>query len=96
MFGDPPLSESNVARIISGRWPISCESLEYAPIGYGGYHWYANEQGRRRWLVTADRADGRPTAAAYELTHQIGKQFRFVRAPVCAATAAWSSPWMAG
>ncbi|MDJ0663783.1 MAG: aminoglycoside phosphotransferase family protein [Acidimicrobiia bacterium] len=82
MFGDPPLSESDVARIVSERWVISCESLEYAPIGYGSYHWYANEDGRRRWLVTADRADRRPIAAAYELTHRLGERFMFVRSPV--------------
>ena len=82
MFGDPPFPESVVGEALADAWGMSAAAVEYAQIGYGSHHWYVTDDRGGRWLVTADRADGQPVAAAYRLAHSLGQRFDFVRAPL--------------
>lgn len=35
-----------------GAWGIGADALEYAPVGFGDYHWIAADAGGPRWFVT--------------------------------------------
>ncbi len=81
MFGPDPIGVELISSTLASGWGLDVESIEYAPIGYGSYHWYVSAGGAR-WLVTADSDDDRPVASAYELTHRLGERFGFVRSPL--------------
>lgn len=81
MFGPDPIGEDVIGSVLSSSWRLEADSVEYAAIGYGSYHWHASGDGAR-WLVTADLDDERPVVAAYELTHRLGERFGFVRSPL--------------
>ena len=105
MFGPDPIGADAILSLLQSSWSLDVDRVEYAAIGYGSYHWYANGNGGR-WLVTADRDDGRPVVAAYELTHELGERFGFVRSPlparngdVVVGTDGWLLsvwPWVVG
>ncbi|MCP3999093.1 MAG: phosphotransferase, partial [bacterium] len=80
MFGPDPIGAEAIGSLVASAWGLKPDSVEYAPIGYGSYHWYVSAGGSR-WLVTADAIDERPLAAAYDLAHVLGEQFGFVRSP---------------
>ena len=64
MFTRPDdLSDSQVAKALRDLWGIAAEELEYAPVGFGSFHWrcVATESdvaganvGGGRWFVTVD------------------------------------------
>ena len=81
MFGPPPLPASSVKSSIEAAWGLALASVEYAPIGYGSYHWHVWSRGGGRWLATLDKEDGRPLVAAYELAFELASSFPFVRGP---------------
>ncbi len=80
MFGPSPIPPEVVRETLCDSWGLPIESIEYAPIGYGSYHWHAVGAGTR-WLVTADAADDRPVVVAYEVAHRLGEKLEFVRSP---------------
>ena len=41
-------------------WGFEVETLEYAPVGFGSYHWVATDRAGRRVFVTVDDLDRKP------------------------------------
>ena len=41
-------------------WGFNVETLEYAPVGFGSYHWVATDAAGRRVFVTVDDLDRKP------------------------------------
>jgi spectinomycin phosphotransferase len=41
-------------------WGLEVETLEYAPVGFGSYHWVATDRAGRRVFVTVDDLDRKP------------------------------------
>ncbi|MFJ6824521.1 phosphotransferase [Streptomyces niveus] len=53
------IEDSEVRRALKA-WRIDPVAWEYAPVGFGDYHWTATDTRQRRWFVTvADLADKR-------------------------------------
>jgi len=90
------VTERDVARALADGWGLSAETLRYAPVGGGSYHWVVTGGRRERWFVTVDDLDDkgwlgrtRPAVfaglraamdAALWLRREVG--LRFVAAPV--------------
>jgi spectinomycin phosphotransferase len=55
------LPQNVLARALYVQWNIDVQSLEYAPVGGGSYHWIAAEVSGKRWFVTADNLEPRGT-----------------------------------
>jgi spectinomycin phosphotransferase len=54
MFSRPEgLSDADVARGLAQGCGLERVQLEYAPVGFGSYHWQVR-QGGRRWFATVD------------------------------------------
>ena len=47
-------------RVIRDGWGIDVATIEYAPVGFGSYHWIATDQGDARRFVTVDDLDRKP------------------------------------
>jgi spectinomycin phosphotransferase len=47
------LADDRVRHALAEGWGLRARWVEYAPVGFGSYHWRA-EAGDRRWFVTAD------------------------------------------
>jgi spectinomycin phosphotransferase/16S rRNA (guanine(1405)-N(7))-methyltransferase len=64
------LPDAQVAEALRVGWGLEPDGLEYAPLGFGSYHWHA-VVGGTRWFVTADdlearlRGAGEPPEAAF-------------------------------
>ena len=41
-------------------WSFEAETLDYAPVGFGSYHWVATDAAGRRVFVTVDDLDRKP------------------------------------
>jgi spectinomycin phosphotransferase len=93
MYDEPDdLSLTDIADALRRFWSIDVTSIEYAPVGFGSYHWRVMDTGGRRWFVTADRltklAAGddegfRRLRSAYETASALRKSgLDFVVAPV--------------
>jgi spectinomycin phosphotransferase len=81
---------------LADGWGLSAETLRYAPVGGGSYHWIVTNGPGEQWFVTVDDLDdkgwlGRTRTAVFAglraaldasvtLRHEIG--LRFVAAPV--------------
>jgi hypothetical protein len=70
MFSRPEgLSDDDVRRGLGEGWSLDGADVEYAPIGFGSYHWWVR-CGGRRWFASVDDLharrwnDAEPTAAA--------------------------------
>ncbi|MDJ0952840.1 MAG: phosphotransferase [Acidimicrobiia bacterium] len=81
MFGPAPVATSTIHTHLDASWNLRIAGVEYAPIGYGSFHWYVSEVGGDRWLATLDQVDERPVAAAYEIAGKLAEEFSFVRGP---------------
>lgn len=46
------VTERDVARALADGWGLSAETLRYAPVGGGSYHWVVTGGQRERWFVT--------------------------------------------
>lgn len=44
--------DENVLRRALSAWEVDAVRLEYAPVGFGDYHWTAGDSAGRRWFVT--------------------------------------------
>ena len=59
MFTRPDdLSDSDIARALTGGWNLTPDSLDYAAVGFGSHHWRATAAGTR-WFVTVDDLEAR-------------------------------------
>jgi spectinomycin phosphotransferase len=81
---------------LADGWGLSAETLRYAPVGGGSYHWIVTSGPGEQWFVTVDDLDdkgwlGRTRTAVFAglraaldasvtLRHEVG--LRFVAAPV--------------
>lgn len=48
------LSCDLVGELLRRHWGLDPTRVEYAPVGFGSYHWIATGTDGRRWFVTAD------------------------------------------
>src|SRR5688572_13372268 len=48
------LTKPMVSLALVEHWRLDLASLEYAPVGFGSYHWHATDYDGTRWFVTAD------------------------------------------
>lgn len=95
-----------IGRVVADHWLIAVSDVEYAPIGYGSYHWHVWGLDGARWLVTFDRMDERPIREAYQVASELAADLTFVRGPALATEGAatigvdgwWVSlwPWLDG
>ena len=57
---EPPPTELNdpaVAGAVADGWRFLVQTVEYMPVGAGGYHWNVTDSTGRSLLVTADDLD---------------------------------------
>ena len=90
------VTERDLVHALADGWGLSAETLRYAPVGGGSYHWVVTSGPGEQWFVTVDDLDDkgwlgrtRPTVfaglraaldAALRLRRDVG--LRFVAAPV--------------
>jgi spectinomycin phosphotransferase len=56
MYDEPEgLTQDDVAGALRRHWGIDIAGIEYAPVGFGSYHWLVKEASGKRWFATADR-----------------------------------------
>jgi spectinomycin phosphotransferase len=51
------VTERDVARALADGWGLAAETLRYAAVGGGSYHWVVTAGHRERWFVTVDDLD---------------------------------------
>lgn len=58
----PPeaLDEGALLRCLADAWGLEVEAADYAPVGFGSYHWVVADSAGRRWFVTVDDLDQKP------------------------------------
>ena len=42
---------------LADGWGLSAETLRYAPVGGGSYHWVVTSDPGEQWFVTVDDLD---------------------------------------
>ncbi len=47
------LADAEVADALARHWDLAVSDLRYLPVGFGGYHWSADDADGGRWFVTA-------------------------------------------
>jgi spectinomycin phosphotransferase len=45
---------------LAAGWGFDVQTIDYAPVGFGSYHWVAIDSGERRGFVTVDDLDRKP------------------------------------
>jgi spectinomycin phosphotransferase len=69
---------SALVRSLADGWGFEVESIDYAPVGFGSYHWVSTDVAGTRGFVTVDDLDRKPwfgddREAAYDgLLHAFG------------------------
>ena len=54
MFTRPAdLADDVVSAVVQEAWKLRVRHIDYAPVGFGSYHWHAWAD-EDRWIVTAD------------------------------------------
>ena len=54
MFTRPAdLADDVVSAVVQEAWQLRIGRIDYAPVGFGSYHWHAWAD-EDRWFVTAD------------------------------------------
>ena len=48
------LTKTQLSKALSENWNIDAPSLDYAPVGFGSYHWQATDASGQRWFLTAN------------------------------------------
>jgi spectinomycin phosphotransferase len=63
------LDEHEVVAELAAGWGVVAATIEYAPLGFGSYHWAVVDPDGRRWFVTVDDLgrDGSSRARAHEI-----------------------------
>jgi spectinomycin phosphotransferase len=91
------LADAEVVDALARHWGLAVSDLRYVPVGFGGYHWSAEDADDGRWFVTATdlaRFDSfagleQAMSTAVRLA-QVGLEF--VLAPVPAASGLAACP----
>ncbi len=75
---------------LADGWGLSAETLRYAPVGGGSYHWVVTSDPGEQWFVTVDDLDVtladlkemgiEPERPPYRI-HEGGSRLCFVRDP---------------
>src|SRR4249919_1461944 len=62
------ITDDQVAKALLEGWGFAARQIDYAPVGFGSYHWVVADGPRDRRFVTVDDLDGDATsrAAAFE------------------------------
>jgi hypothetical protein len=95
------LTDTDVAGAVSAGWDVSISDIEYAPVGFGSFHWRARSGGKA-WFVTADDTALRrfdPAEPTEHVVRRLGAALRsalalresgceFVVAPITTVTGA--------
>jgi spectinomycin phosphotransferase len=72
------LSAEALAALLRDRWGFPVTGLEYAPVGFGDYHWTAAGLDGQRWFITVkdpaqyDPDPGAATAIASDFAATMG------------------------
>jgi Phosphotransferase enzyme family len=75
MFTRPgDIADSDVASALSQGWGLDVDDVEYAPVGFGSYHWRVGDHGRR-WFVSVDDLEVR-RRGAHETRADAGARLR--------------------
>ncbi len=91
------LADAEVAAALAAHWDIEVCDLRYLPVGFGGYHWSADEADGGRWFVTASDLARYDSLAGLELAMSTAVRLaqaglEFVVAPVPAASGRAACP----
>jgi spectinomycin phosphotransferase len=46
------INDADLAAILAQHWALAGASLEYLPVGFGGFHWLATDRAGEQWFVT--------------------------------------------
>jgi spectinomycin phosphotransferase len=98
------LTAAQVAETLRHLWRIEVQTIEYAPVGFGSYHWRIQDTGGQRFFVTGDRlaamgvldgANREANAAALNAAYSAAAALReggltFVVAPIASAGGAFA------
>lgn len=87
------IEDTDLTRLLAEDWRITVSIMDYAPVGFGDYHWAATGDDGRRWFVTVadldhkhfcgpEPAAGLERALAVPLTLSGQPGLDFVLAPV--------------
>src|SRR5215469_4398732 len=84
------LTDAEVADALRERWLLDVMELDYAAVGFGGYHWTAVDAEGARWFATASRVTDPTDIADLRATMEAARDLAdaglgFVVAPVRAA-----------
>jgi spectinomycin phosphotransferase len=90
------LADAEVVDALARHWGIAVSDLRYLPVGFGGYHWSAEDAGGGRWFVTATdlaRFDSfagleQAMSTAVRLA-RVGLEFVLAPVPAASGLAAW-------
>jgi spectinomycin phosphotransferase len=85
------LADAEVAAVLAAHWALDVSDLRYLPVGFGGYHWSAEDAHGGRWFVTASDLARYNSFAALEQAMSTAVRLaqaglEFVVAPVPAAS----------
>ncbi|MFC5835587.1 phosphotransferase [Nonomuraea insulae] len=85
--------DEGLLRPALSEWGIEAGTLDYAPVGFGDFHWVAGERGGRRWFVTVadvrrQTFDGLGLAMETAATLRVDAGLGFVVAPLRASDGA--------
>ncbi len=71
---EPPaqLSDGEVLELVRGHWDPDIDSLDYLPVGFGGFHWRAFRDSEPELFVTFDPASSRHTTESLESAYAAG------------------------
>ena len=69
------LADAEVAAALARHWDLVVSDLRYLPVGFGGYHWSADDADGGRWFVTASDLARYDSLAGLE---QAPREVRFV------------------
>ena len=53
----PGVSDGDVVEAVRDGWRLDVAGADYAPVGFGSYHWVVAGGDDRRWFVTVDDLD---------------------------------------
>jgi spectinomycin phosphotransferase len=91
------LADAEVVGALARHWGIAVSDLRYLPVGFGGYHWSAQDAGDGRWFVTATDLARFGSFAGLEQAMSTAVRLaraglEFVLAPVLAASGLAACP----
>lgn len=97
VFGEPPVAADVVVALLREHWGLPDVRVEYAPVGFGSYHWWALTDEAKSFVTLddyggmtdpVDRARGIDAAGRrYRCAFQLAESgHRFVRGPIPATS----------